>query len=711
MVDHLLQSAWQEAKHLTPQACAGLLFFERRFRDEQWYVIQKEGVDKVYRVNQQAWFILQQCNGERTLADVLVATRQYLSEQNHLEDILNEGDFLKAINQYAHEGLLLGVLAKTTGSEPPVSGVASLIKNPLFIRIPVFDPSYIADALAKRLVFVKSTAFAVAMLALFIVTLIQVVVYWQPLTGNIVDTVFRPGNWLWLALLYPLTKMIHELGHAVVVHLNGGRVKEAGIVLMYGMPLPYVEASDASTFAKKTDRVMVDMAGIIVELLMACGAFFVWLSVSEGLVHQLAYNVLIICSVSTVFFNANPLMRFDGYYALTDIAELPNLSSRANFYWRYLFKRFVFADPSAKFTASQREQYWLIPYGFLAYLYRWFVMLAIVFVVAKEVLFAGVVLAMYLAYLHILKPLYKLFEYCRQLAAEASVRPIVFSVAGLVFVLMAVFLVKVPVTTVADAVVMADPESKVVVAVEGELSTFWVADGETVKQGQRLLTIENQFLQVESKLAASKLKELRAQYAAARTEDPIEADQLKEDVLVAEQQLDNALRSLSYLVVLAETDGTFYRAPGKKELGIYVTKGDVLGYVLKPESLSVKVLVSQDELNLITDNEQVVTMQVGSHVQELVSGKIERIYQSATYQLPSPVFSARYGGTIALNPDDESGMTALDEWFEIDVRAQSNEQLGYVGSSASVKFSLADQSIGWQFYRKIRQLFMSELSI
>lgn len=693
---------------MRPSIHAGLLFFRRYYREELWHVIQKSGSDKVYRVNAIAWFILQQCDGKNSLEALLVTTKQHFPEST-----INETTLLKIINQYAREGLLLGVMSGASRQGQQQQSWHKHFSNPLFIRLPLIDPSALADQLAKVLLFLKKPSFAFIAYLLLFYTLVQVFLYWEPLTNNIVDKVFRPNNWLWLMLLYPITKLIHELGHAVAVHLNGGQVKEAGIVLMYGMPLPYVEASDAATFKAKRARVSVDMAGIVVELLLACIAFFVWLSVADGLIHQLAYNVLIICSISTIFFNANPLMRFDGYYALTDAADLPNLASRSSQYWRYLFKRYLFSDSGAEFIASKNESRWLLPYGFLAFCYRWFVMLMIVFLLSKQSLFLASVLAVYLVYLHVFKPLLVLYDYFKELLhIGASRQSLVFGLVVALLLVFVFFVVKVPVIATAYGVVVAAPETHVVSTVDGELIKLAVADGEQVVAGQLLLDIKNPLLEAERRLVVARLDELRAQYSMARIHDPIEAEQLEEDIIVVVQQLQQAQLELEKLKHYAGKSGIFYSLPGGAiTLGSYVYKGDLLAYVLAPGDLQLKVLTRQDDLNAISHARQQVLGRFEALQSQEFKGQIDRIYHSASNRLPSAVFSARYGGPVALDPEDSSGMTALDEWFEIDVHVNDEVALNYVGETATIKFFIADQTLAWQFYRKFRRLFINELSI
>src|SRR6185503_545443 len=124
------------------------------------------------------------------------------------------------------------------------------------------------------------------------------------------------------------------------------------IMLLVLSPVPYVDASSAWAFQDKRKRMMVGAAGIAVELFLGSLALFVWLAVEPGAVRAVAYNVMLISGVSTLLFNGNPLLRFDGYYVLADAIEIPNLGTRANRYLGYLFQRYVLGVPDAESPAQ-----------------------------------------------------------------------------------------------------------------------------------------------------------------------------------------------------------------------------------------------------------------------------------------------------------------------------------------------------------------------
>ncbi|NIO11783.1 MAG: peptidase M50, partial [Deltaproteobacteria bacterium] len=131
---------------------------------------------------------------------------------------------------------------------------------------------------------------------------------------NITDRILAPKNLLILWLTFPFLKAFHEFGHGFAVKVKGGEVHEMGIMLLVFTPIPYVDASAASAFRERRERVIVGAAGMMVELFIAALALFVWINIEPGPIRSLAYNVIFIAGVSSILFNGNPLLRYDAYY-------------------------------------------------------------------------------------------------------------------------------------------------------------------------------------------------------------------------------------------------------------------------------------------------------------------------------------------------------------------------------------------------------------
>ena len=233
-------------------------------------------------------------------------------------------------------------------------------------------------------------------LLIVLTALVAAVVHWPDLSGSLADQLFSPSNLLLLWLIYPLVKILHEFGHAFAVKKWDGEVHELGIMLLALTPIPYVDATASASFPEKRRRIAVAAMGMMVELLLASLALFVWLNVETGLISALAYNVMLIGSVSTILFNGNPLLRYDGYYMLADLIEIPNLGQRSTRYLGYLVQRYLLGIETAESpVTAPGEKGWFLIYGPISFCYRIAVMIGLIWLVSSHFFFIGVLIALW----------------------------------------------------------------------------------------------------------------------------------------------------------------------------------------------------------------------------------------------------------------------------------------------------------------------------
>ena len=190
-----------------------------------------------------------------------------------------------------------------------------------------------------------------------------------------------------LYVAFALIKACHEMGHAISCKKfgkqsgTGGEVHIIGIMFLVFTPVPYVDASSSWALTNKWHRIIVGAAGMWVELAIASVAAMIWANSGEGtMTHNFAYNIMFVAGFSTLVFNANPLLRYDGYYMLSDLLEIPNMATRGRDYLYYLVKKYVWnvrfaRDPAH--TASERIL--LFIYAIASFIMRCFVTISIMF--------------------------------------------------------------------------------------------------------------------------------------------------------------------------------------------------------------------------------------------------------------------------------------------------------------------------------------------
>src|SRR6476659_2225639 len=205
---------------------------------------------------------------------------------------------------------------------------------------------------------------------------------------------FRAQNWMWLALTLCVTKILHEFGHGLSCKHFGGECHEIGVMMLVLTPCLYCNVSDSWMLPNRWHRAAIGAAGMYVELVLASIACFIWWFTVPGPLNYICLNVMFVSSVSTVMFNANPLLRYDGYYILSDILEIPNLRYRSTEYTVGLIKRHLFKVKLSQPPPPVGQRIWLVLYAISSSIYLMFVGIMIILMVWNQVPVLGVLMAL-----------------------------------------------------------------------------------------------------------------------------------------------------------------------------------------------------------------------------------------------------------------------------------------------------------------------------
>ena len=237
---------------------------------------------------------------------------------------------------------------------------------------------------------------------LAIVATLHLATGWDRFVGS-AGNVFSLDQGLYLLLGWVLLKVMHELGHGLACKHYGGYVREAGVALLLFAPIPYVDVTSSWRLRSKWARIHIAAAGMIVEAAIGSLAVLVWSYSPEGVLSQLCVNVIVMVTATTLLFNANPLMRFDGYYMLTDWLELPNLYSRGQQFVSKLSRRLLLGDRNAAVNTTRIV--WL--YGLAAWWWRLVVCVSLIAGAAALFHGAGIVIAAVAIFSWFIVPAYR----------------------------------------------------------------------------------------------------------------------------------------------------------------------------------------------------------------------------------------------------------------------------------------------------------------
>jgi putative peptide zinc metalloprotease protein len=538
--------------------------------------------------------------------------------------------------------------------------------------------------------------------------------HWSDLTTNLIDRATTPQNLVLLWFLFPVIKVLHEFGHAFAVKVFGGEVHEMGIMLLVLSPVPYVEASASSAFASKWQRAVVGAAGMIVELVLAAIAVYVWVSVEPGTVRTLAYNTILIAGISTVIFNGNPLLRFDGYYILADVLEIPNLRQRANTYLSYLCERYLFGrDDAPASHATTGERTWFITYAVTSFIYRVTVVIAILLYLTDQLFVLGVVFAVLTACTWFVLPLGKGVKYLFtspriRLVRGRAVAVSMAMVAGLVAVLA---LVPAPFRTRAEGVIWVPDEAFVRADIDGFVERVVARPGSTVRPGDLLVVCDDPAIATEVKVLEAQLREIHARIREQRVDDLVKATMLEEELRYIEERLARARERQSELMIRSHAAGTFVLPKAEDLPGRFVKRGELLAHVVDLKTITVRTIVDQNDIDLIRHQTQEVQVRLAERLADPMPASVKRLVPAASEELPSPALGSGGGGQVALDPQDPKGQKAIKKLFQIDLELPLQNGILNVGGRVYVRFDHGREALAAQWYRQGRQLFLARFNV
>jgi len=250
------------------------------------------------------------------------------------------------------------------------------VAHVLFFRKSLFDPDRLLDRLLPRVGWIFRPGVLLAAAGFIFLSLLAALWNFDRLVAQGANF-FTLSNLGLTWLLFIGVKVLHEFGHGLTAKRFGAEVHEMGFMFILFTPYLFCNVSDAWR-AGKTARVATGAAGIAVELFIASVAVWLWLFTQPGLFHQMCFNTIVLCSVSTLLFNGNPLMKFDGYYILADVLEIPNLRAKSNAWvtgWAQ--KNLLGIRPKSAPAAAHEASPLFGLYAVAAYCYGWFIMFSI----------------------------------------------------------------------------------------------------------------------------------------------------------------------------------------------------------------------------------------------------------------------------------------------------------------------------------------------
>ncbi|MFC5582477.1 hypothetical protein [Rhodanobacter terrae] len=705
--------SWHSVAALRPRLMPYAVVQRVVFRGKAWYVVQDQTGGRVYRFSASAYVLIAGMDGHHTVHELW--ERANASE---VRDACTQPEVVDLLVQMHSADLLQTDVAPDSASaldrhkRKRFDTIKQWLLNPMSVKLPLLNPDRFLGALAPYVGWCFGPLGALLWLAVMLPAAVLAAQHWAELTHNLSDRVLSSSNLLVMLAVYPVVKLLHELGHGFAAKHWGGAVRELGLMFLIFAPVPYVEASSSAAFPSKYRRALVAAAGMLVELFLAALALYVWLLAEPGLLRAVAFNVMVIGGVSTLVVNGNPLLRYDGYYILSDLIEMPNLAQRGLAWWSWLLDRYAFgATDAVKPDETPAEQRWLTLYSPLAWCYRTFVTVSIIFLVAGKFFIVGVVMALWSAISLFGVPLRKGWKHLVSGASlhrrrHQAMRRTVLTLICLAALLM----IPLPLRTRSEGVVWL-PDHAMLHARENGFFAHWLSTpGSMVHKGQPLYVLDNPQLQAELAVDRAKLAQAQARYDAEQFSDPAKAAVSGRQWQEAREIVHQAQIRVVQLTGHAESDGRLIVASAQDMPGRYYKKGELLGYVLQSHELLVRVVVQQDDIDLVHQRLSGVSLRLSDSIEEVHRSYVSREFPGGVKELPTAALGLNGGGTIPTSPNDPNGLKTLQRVFIVDLALPADTRPDF-GERVHVRFEHGSEPLARQALRRLRQVFLSHFGV
>lgn len=686
---------WHRVRAMRPRLRPHTQIVRQFYRARRWHVVQDPASNQFFRLDPISYEFVAMLDGERTVEEIwrdLMARHADASPtQPEVVQLLAQlygSNLLAAEDSPEAEQLL------RRGRERLKNKAVQKALGVMYFKIRLFNPDAILEWVEPILRPRLNRWGLLAWAALVLAGLWQIVPHLSRLWRGVPEAM-QAANWGWLLLGYVVLKAFHELGHGVLCKRFGGQVPEFGALLLVLMPSPYVDASACWAFPDKWRRIAVGAGGMIFELAIAAVAAFVWVRADEGtLVSQLAFNAILTAGISTVIFNANPLMRFDGYYILSDLLEVPNLMQRSNKMLQHLFQKHVYRIKDARPPTHQAgERAILLAFGVLAMAYRVLLFVTVTLFVMGQFFALGLILAVWTAAAWFLVPLGTFVHWLVSSPQHAELRGRAVALSLLMVAAAGglIGLVPMPDRRRAEGVIESASATGLFVRAPGVVVEAHARPGDRVRAGDIILTLKSAELESQLALASAMLREERVREREWAAENPAAAQVGAERVEAAARQVDQLRERLNRLVVRAPFDGVLVGDDPARLLGSYAPEGEPVAELVNDEALRVAVGMTQAQagwmFQVSRERYSVELRRVADPERTLQGGRVWAI-DAGQRRLPHAALSLQGGGSAQTDPADRSGLLARRPVFTVYVETEPGVLAGMPGERIAVRFTL-----------------------
>lgn len=707
--EKIFHESWYQIANQRIFLRASVTIKRQLFRGSRWYVLHDPFSNQFYRLRQNVYEFVARLSPKKTVEEIWCELLELMPDKAP-----GQSEIIDLLAQLYHANLLHYDLAPNSTKlfERYKKRRQKMIKmtllNVMFARIPLFDPDNLLKFLHPlvRLTISKSGLIVWSIVVgLGIKTVIDNFKALQVQS----DGILAPSNLVLLYVAVALVKVIHEIGHAFVVRRFGGEVHAMGIMLMVLTPLPYTDATASWSFRNKWHRILTGAAGMIFELFIASIAVMVWAGTTDGVLHSLAYNMVFTASITTLLFNINPLLRYDGYYMLCDFLGIPNLQQQATQQITYGLERYAFGKKDATSPSSTPLEAWLLSiFGVTSFIYRIIVFTGILLFISNKLLLLAVIMAVFFVFSWAVFPTFKFVKYLTSNPGLSRVRgrAIRNSIAAVAAVFLILNYIPFPYNFKAPGVLKAIGYIITVNSTTGQVIALGKPSGSLVGVNDTLLVLDNTELRDKRKETEAALTEARMEYDKALDRSQADLEPVEKRIRAYTERLQQLDKDIDDLTVRSEIDGVWVAPDVDDFMGRWLPRGTQLGQVINPRGFYFVSVIPQKEISELFSLKirSAYVKLTGQSDKQLQVKEINTIPMEQNL-LPSSALGFMGGGDIAVSPGDSTGTHTMEPFYEVRsvVKNDGNVMLLH-GRSGKIRYSLGYKPLLWQGWRKIRQL-------
>ena len=611
------------------------------------YLIEDPLRGKFFRVGVPEFTFITMLDGRTSVAQAMGRCAGVLGPE-----ALNEPECLAVCRWLMNSGLTASSHSSRVESDPhgPDSAKRRSWLNLLAFKIPLLDPDATLERILPWTAWLLGAKCLIAWSVLLVIGIWHLCMYGPEVARNS-KVIFRPEHWLTMTLLWLALKLGHEFFHALACKKYGGNVNRAGVMVILLAPVAFVDVTSSWRFPSKWQRIATAAAGMYFELGVAAVSVIVWCHTRDGWIHRLAGEASIIAGVGTLLFNANPLMRFDGYYVLSDLLGIPNLYSSGRQYIANSLEKFALGLCHPPLPVPAGRLKWVGCYGFAALVWRLFVFVSLSVAAVALLSYAGAVVAAVLVWVWFLQPAVMRL---RRVLTDPSLRPnpkrVLLAGCAVGAVTMSLVLaVSRPSVLQVPAVVEYSPLSILRTRSPGFVDEVFVRSGDLVEQGQTIATLRNDELRfelAELQLAREQSLVYGRIYAQAGEVAKGQAEAATRRSL--EKKIEDLQQRIDSLALRAPISGRIVSRNMQLLKGQYLAEGAQVA-VIGGDDKELRLAISQDDIELFQDRiaDSLIFCTVGQEAKS-VSAVLSKLTPQASLELPHPALSARAGGPLTV---------------------------------------------------------------